>query len=69
MRRIIVNERATGASKLTIYDTINTFVLATTVAIIDLVNNLGSINYDLDFNDGLSYTVTGSAFDVTIVYD
>jgi hypothetical protein len=72
LRRVIVNEKGASGTTLKLYDAITTSPTSI-IASINLANNLGSMLYDLDFNDGLTYESTGKStvksYNVTIVYD
>lgn len=67
LRRIVNNNNGTGGASLTLYD--NTTAAGTIIAIIDIVNILGAVTYDVDFDNGLTYVTTGANISVTLVYD
>lgn len=51
---------------LVIYDAVTA---TNTLATIDLTAILGSIDFELDFYDGLTITTTGAGTRITLVYE
>jgi len=67
LRRISINKKGNAGSIITIYD--NTSGNGTLIAKIDPAIDINSCEYDLVFNNGLTYVTTGSPGNFTVVYD
>ena len=69
LRRIVINNKGSGANTLTIYD--NTSGSGTTIGIIDTVDGVsGHFEYGVSFSTGLTIvTANGTAADVTVIYE
>lgn len=67
LRRIIVNTIGTGSPTLTIYD--NTTNSGQTIAVVSLLNAVGSLEYNLNFTTGLTIVSNSATPDFTLVYD
>ena len=66
LKRIIVNTIGTGSPTVTLYD--NTTNSGTIIGILSL-STVGSINYDLNFTNGLTIVASSTTGDFTLVYD
>lgn len=68
LRKIIVNQKGTVASVITLYD--NTAASGTVLGKIDSLNLSGNFMYDVAFSIGLTVVTTGTvAPDITVTYD
>lgn len=68
IHRITINAKGGNNNTATIYD--NTAASGTVIGVLDTTTSLQAIEYDLDFQTGLTIvTATGSAPDITVVYD
>lgn len=67
LRRVIVNTIGSSGATLTLYD--GTSTSGTEIASISLASAIGEVEYDLDFDNGLTIVVSSTAPDFTILYD
>lgn len=65
--RVIVGVKGNGGSTMTLYD--NTSATGSIIGVIDLVNTLGEVNFNLDFDNGLAITTSSTVGDVTVIWD
>lgn len=67
LHRVVINQSGVVNSLITIYD--NTTNSGTIIAAISPNTNQGSMEYNLDFSNGLTFDASLSPGDVTIVFD
>ena len=68
LHAIVINTLGAAANQLLLFD--NTVASGTSIATLSTATSLGTFVYDALFRFGLSFTLqTGTAADVTIVYD
>lgn len=67
LHRVIVNGLGSSTPTVTIYD--NIAASGTPVAIIDTSNKVGSIEYQIDLNTGLTVVTSATVGDITLVYE
>lgn len=67
LRRFIINTPGTGSAMVTFYD--NTTNSGNIIAIISLTSGQNELNYDLDYNIGLTMVINSATADFTVVYD
>lgn len=66
LRRIIVNTIGTGSPTVTLYD--NTTNSGTVIGVLSL-STAGSLDYNLNFTNGLTIVASSTTGDFTVVYD
>lgn len=66
LHRVVVGNKGTGSATVTLYD--NTAASGTIIGVLDLVNTLGSVEFNLDFNTGLTIVTTATVGDITVVW-
>lgn len=67
LRKVIINTIGTGSPTVTLYD--NTTNSGTVIAVLSLLNNVSSIEYNLNFTNGLTIVASSITGDFTLVYD
>lgn len=67
-RRVAVSDPGVAGASISFYDSLT--ASGTLIATIDLtVASVASLEFDLDFDTGLTYIVTGAGFNLTVVFD
>jgi hypothetical protein len=64
---ININSLGTGLATATFYD--NTTNSGTIIAVVSLINSIGSLEYNLRFTTGLTMVVSTNTGDLTVVYN
>lgn len=68
LRKVIINTVGTGSPTLILYDG-TTASSATVIANLSLLSTVGSVDYELNFTNGLTMVVNSTTADFTLVYD
>jgi hypothetical protein len=67
LHRVIINTEGTGSASVTFYD--NTTNSGNIIAVVSLTEGQNELDYNLDYNNGLTMVVNSSTADFTVVYD
>lgn len=67
LRRVIINTPGTGSASMTFYD--NTTNSGQVIAVVSLTSGQNELDYDLDYDNGLTMVVNSSTADFTVIYD
>jgi hypothetical protein len=67
LRKVVINTPGTGSANVIFYD--NTTNSGQIIAIISLTSGIEILEYDLDFNNGLTMVVNSTTADFTVIYD
>lgn len=68
LHRVVIGTKGAISNTLTLYD--NTAASGTIISIVDTVNSTSDLEFDLDFNIGLTAVLaTGTVAGVTVVFD
>lgn len=67
LHRVVVNGLGIGSANLTLFNSLTP--AGPTIASIDLSKLFGTLTYETDFDQGLSFSINGNQLDLTLVFD